>query len=421
MEKWGWGWIGNFLRRAANRLMLGVRMLLRRGIVAKPAGKSSKDDHKEVFRCSQCHAENAITHKHCSNCGVRLVPVIKVSKGEVPERELREFIVQVCDQHFENGEVVKRRVSAEVVKEASDSLQRWFQPMEIAMKNFLWLAGIVAAIAAFFGIKTIWDIENTVKGEKERLTKEFQGHIDQARALRDHLQRIIQVTRFVPTETNEKHMTPDIRRSLEKTISEYRDYLLKLRIVPDATVLEVDVDSKYAGIPGRNPLTNTLQLDPLAAQDSDLVCRFYTQSLFPQLARVRMVISGLAFYFPCSWQNDARFAETYAGIVGAVPHSRLNERDLRTLRRFSDLSDADPEEVWGEIWGAIFWHIREILGQPEADHLIAKTALDFIPRGLGPSEERRFVTELLEKARLVDGGKRVSEIKGVLEKSGWKF
>jgi hypothetical protein len=361
------------------------------------------------------------------------VPAIRVPEDRViPEKELRAFVVQVCDQHFGDREFIKRSLTTDITKDATRSLETWVRLIESITRNFLGAVAIVVAMVAFLGWKTYDDIKvgvaemvnklsTELRAEASSRQEEFQGLVEKAQALRDHLQKIIQVTRFVSSDSNVDILTPELKRHLEATISGYRDYLLALRIVPRQSVLEIHVDPKWALMPGLEADRNRLQLDPYHAQDVDLVCRFYSASLFPTMVDVNAIRSGLAYYFPCSWQNDPRFAEKYSSLPTAARHIRLDERDLKTPRRFSQLSGSFQAEAWGEFWGATFWDIREKLGQERTDKLIAKTVLEFTPRGSGIDEERRFVGDLLKNARYADGGKWGAAVKEIFEKRGWQF
>gem|GEM_PF-1246344 len=386
-----------------------------------------------MVRCAQCDVENPVNHIYCSNCGARLVPAIMVSEDhEIPEKELRDFVVRVCDQHFGDRELIKRSLTIDITKDATSSLETWVRLIESMTRNFLGVVAIVVAVAAFLGFKTYRDIKDVAAKEMEKVSgelrveadsrrKEFQEHVDKAQALRDHLQKIIQITRFVSSDSNSNILTPELKRHLEATIFGYRDYLIALRIVPLQSVLEIHVDPKWANMPGFEADRNRLQLDPYHARDEDLVCRFYSASLFPTMVDLNAIRSGLAYYFPCSWQNDPRFAEKYANLPTAARHIRLDERDLKTPRRLSELREPFQEEAWGEVWGATFWEMRETLGQERADKLIARTVLEFTPSSRGSEEEHRFVEELLKNARYTDGGKWGATVRAIFEKRGWKF
>ncbi len=392
----------------------------------------SSKQHEKVT-CLHCGVVNPVSHVYCSNCGERIAPEIKVSEDMViPEKELREFVLQVCDQHFENGEVIRKRLTTEITQQASNSLGGWLRLVDTTIRNFLLVVAIVTGVAAFLGYKTYQDIQRTVTAkitkhfesldrEAEERRREFRIHIQKAQALRDHLQKIIQVTRFIQTSTNENHLTAKTKSFLDQVIKGYREYLLGLGVVPASPIINIDVNTKYAGFPHFDQALNTLRLDPHSSLDKDLVCRFYTSSLLAKYSELRKLLSGLAYYFPCSWQNDPRFAEIYAGTPGAKRERRLEERNLKTTRRVQDLPDNPSVEEAGEIWGATFWDIREKLGTEDTDRIIAGTVLDFVPDSSGPDEERRFVNKLIQKAHAVQGGKRVSEIRSIFKDRGWRF
>jgi hypothetical protein len=260
------------------------------------------------------------------------------------------------------------------------------------------------------------DLHSETKALRDE-ARTAQNQLHEMKVVREHLQKLTQRIEFVENG----YMSVEMKRYVTETIQSYRDYLLPLGIVPETSVITVEVDASNDAIPCYDPNANRLDLSPGCVKDVDLVRRFYTISLLNKYADFGAIRSGLAFYFPCAARNDPQFAQTYAVLPNVTRSNRLNPRNLRYQRRFSDLpKDAMPED-YGEIWAGALWEIRGLLGAEKADPLVAETVRNFSPHGYGPAEEQRFVYELIQGARKLDEGKWVQEIHQILERRGWNL
>jgi hypothetical protein len=72
-----------------------------------------------------------------------------------------------------------------------------------------------------------------------------------------------------------------------------------------------------------------------------------------------------------------------------------------------------------EIWGAAFWQIRELLGQEDADRLLAKTWQAFGPRDSPTASFYvSFVESLLENSKGVGDGSQVEAVRAIFVRRG---
>ena len=72
-----------------------------------------------------------------------------------------------------------------------------------------------------------------------------------------------------------------------------------------------------------------------------------------------------------------------------------------------------------EIWGAAFWQIRELLGQEDADRLLAKTWQAFGPRdSQTASFYASFVESLVENSKGVGDGSQVEAVRAIFVRRG---
>jgi hypothetical protein len=171
-------------------------------------------------------------------------------------------------------------------------------------------------------------------------------------------------------------LIPETQAFVEKLIKEFRAYLQSIGYRPPATDLKVFVDpgvtdnSYYDG--------ERLVVGPKLATMPDAIYREYTQRMLKEIKpeswgvpswKVTAMISGLADYFPCSYQGDPKFGTKYVEIFrDRLPAQMRKQGYLRNLvnkRPFVSDSGSDAEKELhsaGEVWGGIFWDIRTILG-----------------------------------------------------------
>ena len=89
------------------------------------------------------------------------------------------------------------------------------------------------------------------------------------------------------------------------------------------------------------------------------------------------VESGLADYFPCSYRNDPELGREVAVYLRSRGYfDKAAIRDLRNSMRFADLDPHPVVQAAGEIWGAAFWEIRQVLGKDTADKVLLKAWAD---------------------------------------------
>src|SRR6185312_11225826 len=126
--------------------------------------------------------------------------------------------------------------------------------------------------------------------------------------------------------------------------------------------------------------------------------------------------SGLASYFPCSFADQPVLGEK----ASAAGKALLPPSDLQTRRRFAEirLNDwASVQNDGSQVWGGALWRIREVMGQQDADRLIAGTwqTFSFPAEGDG---FKLFANALAEKARSIQGGKYAEQVRSVFQERG---
>lgn len=258
---------------------------------------------------------------------------------------------------------------------------------------------------------------HTMEGEIQRIAKKAEYAVTQSEATRNHLKSLVQRIEFVRND----HMTKESMNYIGQTLDAYREYLQSNGIYPTLSVIQVEIADEVAGWPHYDPDPTRIRMCPFSVQDPDLICRLYTRHLFPKLAPLECIRSGLAFYFPCSHRNSPRFAELYARIPGAPRDIPLNPRNLDYQLMFSDIKRETHPADAGAVWAAAFWELRGLLGPEIADQLIARTVRAYSPQFPEKFDEKGFVEELMKQVQALKGDQQSQKAREIFVRRGFTF
>lgn len=211
---------------------------------------------------------------------------------------------------------------------------------------------------------------------------------------------------FVPSST----LTPELKTELESSLTSFRSYMGKLGFSVGTRPVSVEIAPgvAYKGYVGSwNPDTASIVVASAFAHDKASVLRqlahesLHTRSI--QSSEYLAVESGLATYFPCSFLNHPKVGDQ----ASAAGQNVYRPQDLLNSRRFSEIQLKQYVSVQNdgsEIWGAAFWQIRELLGQEDADRMLAKM---WQALSVGNSQTASFYASFVES--LVESAKGVAD------------
>ena len=226
---------------------------------------------------------------------------------------------------------------------------------------------------------------------------------------------------FVPSST----LTPELKTELESSLTSFRSYMGKLGFSVGARPVSVEIAPgvDYKGfVASWNPDTASIVVASAFARDKVSVLRqlahqsLHTRSIqSPEYLAIEL---GLATYFPCSFLNHPKLGDQ-ASVEG---QKVFRPQDLLNSRRFSEIQleqFVSMQNDGSEIWGAAFWQIRELLGQEDADRLLAKTWQAFGPRdSQTASFYASFVESLVENSKGVGDGSQVEAVRAIFVRRG---
>jgi hypothetical protein len=171
------------------------------------------------------------------------------------------------------------------------------------------------------------------------------------------------------------------KESLNAALVSYHDFLkgLGFDLSEEAPSVFIDTESKYNAY--YDPGNRRIVIGKPFADDLDVLFHEYTHHVLMGNVSVKFeeldsdavrLESGIADYFPCSFNNDSKLAEKMGAYlqsegIGAKPYLR----NLENERQFDEIKAETPPQDAGEVWGGVFWDMREVFGREAADAAIA--------------------------------------------------
>ncbi len=223
-------------------------------------------------------------------------------------------------------------------------------------------------------------------------------------------------------------LTPNLEQELNAALSSFRAYMQELGFEPpeeDQVSVRIESKPEFSGS-FYDPLSHRIVVSEDFASDKDFALREYTNHALLLLVKVDIAEwstacqefeSGLAYYFPCSFKDNPLFAPFLAKEFPEYYIWDLKNNQKFTMLRSSFRINGDLQ---GEVWGAAFWEMRELLGKVPADKLLFTTWSALQPSDVSNKKRIHFATRLLEYA--ADGsGNHVGQIQAILEQRGLKF
>jgi hypothetical protein len=184
-----------------------------------------------------------------------------------------------------------------------------------------------------------------------------------------------QVLRF----SDDSGLPLELQQELQKTVASFVEYLSNIGFLPPMEPVGVDGSKEEPDNASYDPAANLIRIGPALARDPDVALREFTHhqllSMAPKGVEFRdlspagmSIESGLADYYPCSFTDDPRVAESWAPTA-------LNKPEVRNLDNMLSFFALTSEQraisqVVGEVWGGAFWELRTLLGQERTDRLL---------------------------------------------------
>jgi|GEM_PF-1745295 len=196
-------------------------------------------------------------------------------------------------------------------------------------------------------------------------------------------------------------LTESIEQSLQDTLTRYFGYLDRIGFPKPSNAVRVSIEAMES--PNAYYINNRIVIDRRMAEDPSVALREYNHHvLITTKNRISggafgALESGLADYFACSFLNTPNVGEKVGKLFNLkTPFIR----SLKNNKAYTDFPTGGGAEIFqgGEVWGGLFWDLREQLGTSEADTLIASTWLSFTIPGNDAQIRSAFIEALLKAA-----------------------
>lgn len=260
----------------------------------------------------------------------------------------------------------------------------------------------------------------------QRVTKapggfEFIAELkEDVKTLKTRVTEIEEEIHFIPSPA----LTVKLQQELKSALSKFRTYVQKLGFKHEENPVGLFVDPEFEGSK-YDELRHRIVIGEDLAIDNDVAFREYMNYVL--LSKVGdadrstayiEIESGLAYYFPCSFNNHALFAPELVKEFGPS----YTFADLSNNQKFTKIRSSYKfsSQLQGEIWGAAFWEMRQLLDQVPADKLLFDTWF-----ALRPSDRHisriDFARRLLISASSNESEEHVRQIQAIFENRGLKF
>jgi len=257
----------------------------------------------------------------------------------------------------------------------------------------------------------------------DRMTKapggfEFATLQERVEKISAKVEKLEQAT-FEPSSA----LTPKLQSDLQAAYDVYQTYLRGLGYKPATegpVAIFVDPTLKNAQYEG-----NRIIIGKDLADDNDALFRELTHHALQAKGKwdhwtdqENNVESGLADYFPCSYNKRALFGERLVEVYRDLPQYK-NKPALRNMdndRKFNEAVNAKDYHDIGEIWSGAFWAMRKSLHQSAADKLLYSTFMALQPFKGAERFDVNFVKSLIEGARSLPDGDRGDDVAAIFKR-----
>jgi hypothetical protein len=170
-----------------------------------------------------------------------------------------------------------------------------------------------------------------------------------------------------------------------------------------------------------DPNENTMHVASKYADDTDLILHEYMRHVLSHVTdsapdtdentkwwAYYAVNSGLAVYYPCSFNERSEFGIAKEISVNLEDGRKFNKPPL----------DYYSAYIEGEkTWGGAFWELRRLLGQAKADKLLSSAWISWHPSD--PDDLRAdFMKQIMEVHRSEGSSGRPEEVRAIFERRG---
>ena len=360
-------------------------------------------------------------------------PPLAPARGEAAgDAQLDRQIAAALDRRLKDSKVVEYETSEAIANRLMD----W-------AKTFGWLIGfplaILAAVLALFGLKTWSDFKKLAESAGDEIKKEKEAASAQindvkklmaeADTLKPQIatlklsmgqvtERVDRIEKAVIFQKSEA-LTPELQKTLEDTVEAFRSHLRQIGFPTGGSPVPVSVDPTLVNAhydAGKNEIV----IGALLVNDPDVAVREYARHVVEHMhpdGSYTAILSGLADYLTCSFNDRAKLAEKSAPAFGRKYARQGYLRTMDNRRTFDELGPAAEMHDVGEVWGGAFWEIRALLGANDGNRLLLTACKETPAKEDSPQSRVEFARAVVRLARR-DHAMHAADIQAIFQRRG---
>ena len=406
-----------------------------------------KEQHEKdsYIECSRCKSVNSEGKKYCGDCGGFLDSALGPIKDYL-DSNLRAQILAVVKEQYKDQKILE----SEIAEGVATKLSSWAKLLAFFVGIPL---GLIVIVFAAVGVNSYNDFKSLVANAKkdteqriesarkegEEITTQYQSLKDQlaqatnianeVKVLTEKVDQISEKIGFVPTAA----LTPELKTQLESSLNQFQKYLQEIGYKGTEGWVKISVNPQKDNFGPAYYYNGTIKVEAAFATDLDILFREYTHHVlltskkggFLEFSGVE---SGLASYFSCSFSGDPSFGEnSVIALSKREGEKNIQEflvkgaiHNLKNDRKFSDLkkNPSDLSYIPAEVWGGVFWDLRELLGQNYTDKLVFQTWQSLQLKDLRGELPEYFYERLLEVNKSLGGENHFKAIRKTFQRHG---
>jgi hypothetical protein len=405
-----------------------------------------QNEKASYIECSTCKSSNPEGKKYCGDCGAFLDGAIGPVK-EYLDTNLRAQVIAVLKEHYKDQKILE----SEIAEGVATKLSSWAKLLAFFVGIPL---GILVITLGAIGIKNYFDfmvlVSNAKKDTEQRveaarkegeiITTQYQSLKDQlaqatslandVKVLTVKVNQISEKIGFVPTAA----LTPDLKNQLESSLSQFQKHLQEMGYKGTEGGIRISINPQNDKFGPAYYVNGTIQVEAAFATDTDVLFREYSHHVLMTSARGKFVDkfmgleSGLASYLSSSFNGDPAFGEKSVTAM-SKKYGEENSKEfinkgsihnLKNNRKFSDLqiNPLDTTYIPAEVWGGVFWDIRESLGQEYTDRLLFQTWQSLEGKDVTGDLPLYFYKRLVEVNKSLGGENQLDQIREIFKRRG---
>jgi hypothetical protein len=388
------------------------------------------------MNCPGCSVENSDANTYCRGCGQLLDPKLVALESAFAMR-LDDRIKGVIDARFKDAKLLEVEVAEGVAKRLSEwgKIIAFFIGIPLV---------IVTTVLGVLGVKSYTDFSNALKQATDEQSAKIQAHGKELLQTLDEQLKKSPAIEQIQNEVNDLKTkftilaSPSLaatdKTKLDSELQKFQAYLMKVgfhanddvavRIGEEDGVCYYDPEGQH-GRPEifiqRNYANQTDVLLSeyarhvlMSERPTDMIVPPGKPNAPSMLSNYSAIGWGLTYYLVCCYRDRPIFWPSAPKSEWSV---NLNKTGKLILMSHSPLV-AWTENSPAELWGALCWDIRGVLGKEQTCTCLREAWFSLNENDPSDVQPHHFCEKLIISAQRIDNGKFLSKITEIFKNRG---